>query len=66
MPRGKDFCPFEKDYFPIGQFKVIDGTRIHDVDPRHRATDGVLVRAEEEKIIPVANFAFGPFDEGDE
>lgn len=63
MPRGKEFCPLENDYFELKEFKVIDGTRVHDVKPLHRATDGVLVRAEDDKLFPVADMAFAPLSE---
>jgi hypothetical protein len=58
MPRGKEFCPLENDYFPSGEFKVIDGTRVHDVEPLHRASDGVLVEEEDPAVIPVMDIAF--------
>lgn len=61
MPRGKQFCPFENDFFESKQFRVVDGTLIHDVDPLHRATDGTVVRKDsEEKVFPVAAMAFAP------
>ena len=60
MPRGKDFCPLEKSYFPLSEFTVIDGTRVHNVDPLHRASDGVLVQNKDEKLFPVSQFAFSP------
>jgi hypothetical protein len=63
VPRGKEFCPFENDYFELKEFRVIDGTRVHCVDPLHRATDGVLVRAESNKLFPVADMAFAPLSE---
>ncbi len=65
MPQGNEFCPFEKEFCPSSEFEVIEGTLVHEVDPRHRATDGVLIRAEGQKIIPVADFAFSPFEEGE-
>lgn len=59
MPRGKQFCPYENDYFDSSEFKVLDGNLVHDVDPLHGATDGRLLRKEgEEKVFPVADLTF--------
>jgi hypothetical protein len=49
VPRGKDFCLYENQYFDVGEFKVIDGVRVHDIDPRHRP-DGVLVKSCDDKV----------------
>jgi hypothetical protein len=66
MPRGKQFCPYENNYFPVTEFKVIDGTQVHDVEPMHRATDGVVLRQEnDEKVFPVSDMVFAsPEEEG--
>ena len=63
MPRGKEFCPLENDYFPLTEFKVIGETRVHNVKPLHRASDGVLVGKEDEQLFPVSQFAFSPLAE---
>jgi hypothetical protein len=63
VPRGKEFCPFENDYFELKEFSVVNGTRIHDVHPRHRATDGVLVETKNSGLFPVADLAFAPLSE---
>jgi hypothetical protein len=60
MPRGKEFCPYENEYFDVGQFEIIDDTRIHRKDPLHRATDGALVQEVGKKVFPVADLAFAP------
>lgn len=60
MPRGKEFCPLENDYFPLTEFKVIGETRVHNVTPLHRASDGVLVDKDGEKVFPVSQLAFSP------
>lgn len=43
MPKGKIFCPYESAFFPSTEFRIVDATKVHDVEPLHRATDGVLV-----------------------
>jgi hypothetical protein len=55
VPRSKEFCPFENDFFDIGEFDVVGGVRVHrrHGQPDHRATDGVLVRIEGGKVTPV-------------
>jgi hypothetical protein len=57
MPRGKQFCPLENEFFDPSDFKTIKGTRIHNVEPLHRATDGVLVRVEGGTVFPVSERA---------
>lgn len=63
MPRGKDFCPFENDFFERAAFSVVDGTLLHLVEPLHRATDGLLVdkevHIEPVELEPVADADFG-------
>jgi hypothetical protein len=44
MPRGKEYCPYENEFFPLDAFEIVDGTKIHETTPMHRATDGVLVK----------------------
>ncbi len=53
MPRGKEFCPYENDYFAVSAFKVVDGTRLHEVEPLHRQTDGMLVTIEGGKVVVI-------------
>ncbi|HET7121111.1 MAG TPA: hypothetical protein VFI17_07660 [Solirubrobacterales bacterium] len=65
MPRGKQFCPYENNYFPTAEFTVIDGTLIHNAQPIHRATDGVVVQKGKEKLFPTMDRAFAEADEGE-
>jgi hypothetical protein len=53
MPRGKEFCPYENDFFAVAAFKVVGGTRLHNVEPLHRATDGMLVKIEGDKVVEI-------------
>jgi|tagenome__1003787_1003787.scaffolds.fasta_scaffold14820183_2 hypothetical protein len=50
VPRGKEFCPYEGDFFDVKEFRVVAGTKIHDVEPPHRATDGVVVELKDGKL----------------
>jgi hypothetical protein len=57
-PRG-EYCPFEGDRFASEQFRVVDGTRIHDVRPPHRASDGLPVELiDDQGIIRINVSAF--------
>lgn len=61
MPRGKEFCQGENGFFDKGEFRLMDGTLVHDVAPLHR-TDGVLVKVQgaNEKVTPVNEVAIDP------
>ena len=64
MPRGKEFCPFENDFFESKEFSVKDGTWIHCAEPRHRATDGVLVKIDEqEEVTPLNDIGISSLEE---
>lgn len=54
------FCPFEIDYFPASEFRVIGGTKVHVVDPAHRAMDGLRVSIDNEVVIPAAEDIAAP------
>ena len=59
MPRGKQFCPYENNFFPSAEFTLIDGIQVHGADPPHRATDGVVLSEEDgEGMSPLSNMAF--------
>jgi hypothetical protein len=54
VPSGRTYCPYEKEFFPVTEFKIIDDTKIHDVAPPHRATDGVPIEIDKSgKIVEV-------------
>lgn len=60
MPRGKDFCLYENDFFDAGEFEVKGGVRLHlCAAPLHRQ-DGVLVELEEEKVRPARDISIPP------
>ena len=49
--RGKELCHGEPGYFDTTEFEVVDGTKIHLVDPPHRAMDGVIVTVVNGKLV---------------
>lgn len=54
MPRKRqEFCPYENAFVDADDFKVLHGTRVHDVEPLHRSTDGVVVRDDGDKLIVI-------------
>lgn len=64
MPRGKEFCPFENDFFDSKEFCLKGGTWLHCVEPRHRATDGVLVKIDkQEKVTPLNDIGISSLEE---
>lgn len=44
MPKGRVYCPLEGEYVPLSEVRTVAGTRIHDVEPAHRLTDGMSVQ----------------------
>lgn len=64
MPRGKEFCPFENDFFDSEEFSVKGGNWIHCVEPRHRATDGILVTIDkQEKVTPLNDISISSLED---
>jgi hypothetical protein len=63
---AKVFCPLEGGRFDRSEFKMEGGVLIHNVDPPHRATDGVLISTEESGGVSVSNLDFeAPIEEQD-
>jgi hypothetical protein len=61
VPRGKDFCLYENDFFDAGEFEVRDGVRLHESRsgaPLHRQ-DGVVV-LDESRVRPAKEISIPP------